>query len=112
MLKAAKTIDFGRARLPNATGPKAAEGDVLHFLSRTLKAHFLDAEPQDMLEKLRNLKNALDQQEITLSDWPNSPSKERICTALTKAKNLVAQIVDEFGGTAAQHSAINDITAI
>jgi hypothetical protein len=83
-----------------AGAPNAGEADVLHFLSRTLQAHFLDAEPQDILAKLRNLKKALDQQENTLSRWPESPSKERMCTALTKAKNLVTQITDEFGAAA------------
>jgi hypothetical protein len=85
--------------------PKAAESDVLHFLSRTLQAHFLDSDPQDMVAKLRALQTALDQQEITLSRWPDSPSKARICAALTKAKNLVAQIADEYGATVVGDSA-------
>jgi hypothetical protein len=71
-----------------------AEGEVLHFLTRTLQAHLLDAEPQDVLAKLQQLQKALAQQERTLSDWPDSPSKTRICTALAKAKRLVAHIVD------------------
>ncbi len=69
-----------------AGASQPAENDVLHFLTRTLQAHFLDARPQDMLTKLKNLQNALDQQEITLSEWPDSPSKERICAALAKAQ--------------------------
>ncbi len=77
----------------------------MHFLSRTLKAHFLDAQPQDMVAKLRTLRTALDQQEITLSRWPDSPSKARICAALEKAKNLVTQIADEYGASAAGNSA-------
>jgi hypothetical protein len=102
MSKTAKIADTDRARIAPATGTrtaaaKAAEGDVLHFLSRTLQAHFLDAEPRDILVKLRTLRKALDQQEITLSRWPDSPSKARICAALAKAKNLVTQIADEYG---------------
>ena len=92
---------------PEPCQPKAAEGDVLHFLSRTLQAHFLDAQPQDMVAKLRTLRTALDQQEITLSRWPDSPSKTRICAALEKAKNLITQIADEYGATAAGDSAAN-----
>src|ERR1700681_4400249 len=97
MPKTAKISDTDRARLPTGSGArtaaaKAAEGDVLHFLSRTLQAHFLDAEPRDILVKLRTLRKALDQQEVTLSRWPDSPSKARICAALAKAKNLVTQI--------------------
>ncbi|MFZ0421609.1 MAG: hypothetical protein WAL80_01895 [Xanthobacteraceae bacterium] len=86
---------------------EAAEGDVLHFLSRTLQAHFLDAQPQDMVAKLRTLRTALDQQEITLSRWPDSPSKARICAALEKAKNLVTQIADEYGASAVGDAAAN-----
>jgi hypothetical protein len=78
----------------------AGETDVLHFLSRTLQAHFLDAEPREILAKLRNLKNALEQQEATLSRWPESPSKERMCAALAKARNLITQIADEYGAGA------------
>jgi len=86
------TIDALSARPP--------ESDVLHFLNRTLQAHIIDAEPQSVRAKLQNLKIALEQQEITLSDWPDSPSKARICAALEKAKNVVAQIVDDLGGEA------------
>lgn len=75
--------------------PGAVHGDVLHFLTRTLQAHLLDAEPRDVLAKLQNLKAALDRQEATLLEWPDSASKNRICDALAKAKHLVAQIVDE-----------------
>jgi hypothetical protein len=106
MAKAAKTIDFDRmlacAAAPSVDQSKAAEADVLHFLSRTLQAHVLNSEPHHMLAKLHNLKTALDQQEITLSSWPDSPSKERICSALAKARNLVAQIVDQFASVAPQ----------
>jgi hypothetical protein len=94
MSNTAKLTDIGEAPLS-----RAADQDVLHFLSRTLQAHILDAEPQDVLVKLQNLKRALDQQEVTLSDWPDSPSKDRICAALAKAKNVVAQIVDDFAFT-------------
>jgi hypothetical protein len=95
MSKTAKLTDMG-----DAPQRRAADQDVLHFLSRTLQAHVLDAEPQDVLAKLQNLKRALDQQEATLSDWPDSPSKDRICAALTKAKNVVAQVVADFAVTA------------
>jgi hypothetical protein len=95
MSNTAKLTDIGEAPLS-----RAADQDVLHFLSRTLQAHILDAEPRDVLAKLQNLKRALDQQEVTLSDWPDSPSKDRICAALAKAKNVVAQIVDDFAFTA------------
>ena len=103
MAKPAKLGDGERAhaigseRIKDAVA-KATEGDVLHFLSRTLQAHFLDAEPGDIVEKLRNLKQALEQQEATLTRWPDSPAKDRICAALTKAKTLVTQIADDITG--------------
>jgi hypothetical protein len=102
MSKTARTTDIGPAPLPRTTRPITADGDVLHFLTRTLQAHCLDAQPQDVLEKLQNLQKALDQQQVTLLNWPDSPSKDRICEALTKAKNVIAQIVDEFATTAKQ----------
>lgn len=78
----------------------ASEGDndVLHFLTRTLQAHIIDAEPHDIVEKLQNLKTALERQERTLKDWPASASKDRLCAALAKARGVVAQIVDEMDG--------------
>jgi hypothetical protein len=104
MSKTAKITDIGGVPLSSA-----ADQDVLHFLRRTLQAHTLDAEPREVLAKLQNLKQALDQQEATLSDWPDSPSKDRICAALAKARSVVARIVDEFGAAAAaEHSAVRD----
>jgi hypothetical protein len=91
MSNAAKPTDSGDTPLS-----EAADHDVLHFLTRTLQAHTLDAAPRDVLAKLENLKRALDQQEATLSAWPDSAGKDRICAALAKAKNVVAQIVDKY----------------
>jgi len=120
MSKAARTSDIGLVPLPRLAESrlaesrlaearlaeaKTADGDVLHFLTRTLQAHCLDAQPQDVLEKLQNLQKALDQQQVTLLNWPASPSKERICEALSKAKNVIAQIVDELAATAKQLTA-------
>ena len=75
------------------TPSQNADGDVLHFLARTLRAHIIDAQPEEVVGKLENLLVALKQQETTLADWPNSPSKDRICAALAKARNAVSQIV-------------------
>ena len=96
------------------SGPlsKIADDDVVHFLTRTLHPHVLDAEPQDVVEKLRNLLTALEQQENTLSDWPDSPSKNRICTALVKARSAVSQIVDDLGTAARGPSAARAAKAV
>ena len=98
MSHTARIDAFGGARLPQPADD--ADGDIVHFLTRTLQAHFIDAEPQRMLDKLQNLKSALDQQEITLADWPDSPSKGRIREALAKARTLVAEIAESFGNEA------------
>lgn len=77
--------------------PDSIDDDVLHFLAHTLRAHIIDAQPEEVVDKLRNLLSALKQQETTLADWPDSPSKDRICAALAKARNAVSQIVCDFG---------------
>ncbi len=91
MSKAAKATEGRSGQLL-----QAADGDVLHFLSRTLRANFLDAEPQDVLEKLQNLMIALEQQESALSHWPDSPNKSRICTALANSRSAISRIVDDL----------------
>jgi predicted dinucleotide-binding enzyme len=102
MAKAATKIDSG-----DVPAKKSDDHDVVHFLRRTLQAHTLDAQPADVLAKLQNLKTALEQQEITLAAWPASASKDRMCAALAKAKDVIAQIVDDFGLAAADHSDVS-----
>jgi hypothetical protein len=91
MFKATQPDEHGRASLP-----QPAERDVLHFLSRTLQAHVLDGESHGALAKLQNLLIALEQQERTLADWPDSASKARICAALATARTAVAKIVADL----------------
>lgn len=91
MSKAAKAGEERRTSRPHS-----AEDDVLHFLSRTLQAHNLDGESQGALVKLRTLMIALEKQESTLSNWPDSPSKARICSALAKARDTVSRVVADL----------------
>ena len=70
--------------------------DLLCFLARTLQFHSGESERDNAFEKLKRLKNALDQQETTLLSWPESPSKNRIRETLAKARKLVAEVVEEF----------------
>ena len=44
----------------------------------------------------RTLTIALEKQEITLSNWPDSPSKARICSALAKARDTVSRVVADL----------------
>ncbi len=99
MSQAAKTID---------TVQMSSEADLLLFLKRTLQFHSSDTERDDVFEKLQNLKRALDQQEATLSSWPDSPSKNRIRESLAQARRSVAQIVDDFGGAARARTGNDD----
>lgn len=91
MSKATKADEERRA-----SAPQFAEGDILNFLSRTLQAHVIDGEPRGALEKLQTLMIALEQQQRTLSDWPDSASKARICAALAKARDTVAKVVADL----------------
>lgn len=89
-----------------------AEGDVLHFLSRTLQAHILDSGPKGALEKLQNLMLALEQQEKTLSSWPDSASKARMCAALAKAMDTVSKLVDDLASPEAAPRSIRAAKAM
>ena len=90
-----KTTKLDDHRLAPAAPP--ADGEVLHFLSRTLQSHVLDGKPQSAQEKLQTLLSALEQQERTLSDWPESAGKARMCDALAKARGTVAKILADLG---------------
>ncbi|MGC1776848.1 MAG: hypothetical protein WBB34_02805 [Xanthobacteraceae bacterium] len=91
MTKAAKAGEERRVTLPQTAGD-----DVLNFLSRTLQAHNLDGESLGALEKLQTLMVALEKQEITLSNWPDSPSKARMCNALAKARGTVSRVAADL----------------
>lgn len=90
-----------KARGSVRAAARSADSDILPFLTRTLRAHFMESQPENVLVKLHNLKRALEQQEITLSEWPDSPNKDCICAALAKAKRVVVQILDNLDGKAA-----------
>jgi hypothetical protein len=90
------------------SSPRPAEADVL-FLKRTLQFHSSDTGHEDVFGKLQNLKNALDHQEATLLSWPDSPSKARIRESLSRAKILVAQIVESFGAGGCEQPVARDI---
>ena len=91
--------------------PQTADGDVLHFLSRTLQTHILDGEPEGALEKLQTLLTALEKQESTLSGWPDSPSKARLCSALAKARDTVSRVIADLTNGRRTRS-VHDIRAV
>ena len=102
MSRAPKTTDIG-----HATFHRLSDSEILLFVARTLQPH-LDADAPDVFAKLQSLKDVLDQQELILLDWPDSSGKDRICNALAKAKDLVAQISGDFAGAASRDAAVRD----
>jgi hypothetical protein len=102
MLKASKKVDKGH-------GPfrRLSDSEILLFVTRTLQPHSSESEAPDGFAKLQGLKDILDQQEIDLLDWPDSPSKDRFYASLLRAKRLVAQITDDLDGAARGAAAVH-----
>jgi hypothetical protein len=98
MLKAFKKAEFNR-------GPfrRLSDSEILLFVSRTLQGAEPDA--PDVFSKLQSLKAILDQQEIDLLDWPDSPGKDRFYASLLKAKGLAGQITEYLAGAAKDDTA-------
>jgi len=95
MLKASKKAEAGR-------GPfrRLSDSEILLFVSRTLRPRSSESETPDIFVRLQNLKDILDQQEIDLLDWLDSPGKDRFYASFLKAKMLVAQITDDLSAAA------------
>jgi hypothetical protein len=89
MLKAFKKAEPSR-------GPfrRLSDSEILLFVSRTLQSRNSEPNAPDVFSKLQNLKDIIDQQEIDLLDWPDSPGKDRFYASLLKAKSLVTQVAD------------------
>ncbi len=100
MLKAFKKAERGPFR-------RLSDNEILLFVARTLKSRGAEPEAPDVFSKLRSLKDVLDQQEIGLLDWPDSPGKDRFYASHMRAKALIAHILDYFGDVAA----VDDVTA-
>jgi hypothetical protein len=103
MLKAFKKAESSR-------GPfhRLSDSEILLFVSRTLQSPGFEPDAPDVFSKLQNLKDILDQQEIDLLDWPDSPSKDRFYSSLLKVKGLAAQIADYLAVAAKIDSAAPD----
>ena len=56
---------------------RLSDSEILLFVTKTLQSRTSDQESPDFSAKLQLLKDILDQQEIDLLNWPNSPSKDR-----------------------------------
>jgi hypothetical protein len=99
-LKASKKAETGR-------GPfhRLSDSEILLFVARTLQPRSSETETPDIFTRLQSLRNILDQQEIDLLDWPDSPGKDRFYASLLKAKRLTAQIADDMAAAAAGDAA-------
>jgi hypothetical protein len=86
---------------------RLSDSEILLFVTRTLQTG--DADTADVFAKLQSLKGVLGQQEFMLSDWPDSPNKDRMRNALANAKNLVAQIANDLAGAARAGSTVDDV---
>ncbi len=95
MFKAFKKAEFSR-------GPfrRLSESEILLFVSRTMRSRDCEPDTPDVLGKLQSLNDILDQHEIELLDWPDSPGKDRLYASLLKAKGLAVQIADYLAGAA------------
>jgi hypothetical protein len=100
MLKAFKKAEFSR-------GPfhRLSDSEILLFVSRTLQSRGAEPDAPDVFSKLQSLKGILDQQEIDLLDWPDSPGKDRFYASLLKAKGLAGQITEYLAGAAKDDTA-------
>ena len=100
MLKAFKKAESSR-------GPfrRLSDSEILLFVSRTLQSRGSEPNAPDVFSKLQNLKDIIDQQEIDLLDWPDSPGKDRFYASLLKAKGLAGQITEYLAGAAKDDTA-------
>jgi hypothetical protein len=79
---------------------RLSDSEILLFVTQTLRPRTSDQETPDFAAKLQVLKDILDQQEIDLLNWPNSPSKDRFYASYLKAKRLVVELAEDFSGAA------------
>jgi hypothetical protein len=75
---------------------RLSNSEILLFATQGLQSRSSDQEAPDFSAKLQVLKDILEQQEIDLLNWPNSPSKDRFFASHLKAKRLVAELTKVF----------------
>jgi hypothetical protein len=80
---------------------RLSDSEILLFVAQTLHPRTSDQETPDFAAKLQVLKDILEQQEIDLLNWPNSPSKDRFYASHLKVKRLVAELAEDFCKAAA-----------
>ena len=84
---------------------RLSDSEILLFVAKTLQPRASDQEATDFAAKLRTLTDILEQQEIDLLNWPDSPSKDRFYAAHLKAKRLVTELTENFSSAASDAAA-------
>jgi hypothetical protein len=94
-------------KMSKKTGPRPgpfrrlSDSEILLFVTQTLQSRSSNQDTPDFPAKLQLLKDILEQQEIDLLAWPNSPSKDRFYASHLKAERLVAELTKDFCDAAA-----------
>ena len=83
---------------------RLSDSEILLFVTQTLQPRG-DQETPDFSARLQTLTDILEQQEIDLLNWPNSPSKDRFYASHLKAKRLVAELAETFSSVASDAAA-------
>jgi hypothetical protein len=86
---------------------RLSDSEILLFVTQTLQPRASDQETPDFSAKLQALTDILEQQEIDLLNWPDSPGKDRFYASYLKAKRLVAELTENFSSAAHDAAAKN-----
>ena len=87
---------------------RLSDNEILLFVTQTLHPRGSDQDTLDFSAKLQALTEILDEQEMDLLNWPDSPSKDRFYASQLKAQRLVAELAENFSRAANDASAAND----
>jgi hypothetical protein len=101
MARTAKKSELGREPFR-----RLSDSEILLFVTRTLQPQWDDTDVPNVFAKLRSLRDILQQQEMTLPDWPDCAEKDRMRDAFAAAADLIAQIVDDLAGTAGRDAGV------
>jgi hypothetical protein len=94
-----------KAELRRGPFRRLSDSEILHFVSKTLQPRSGDQETPDFSAKLQTLTDILEQQEVDLLNWPDSPSKDRFYASHLRAKRLVVELTEIFSCAASDVAA-------
>lgn len=103
MARTAKKSELGREPFR-----RLSDSEILLFVTRTLQPQLDDADTPNVFAKLQSLKDTLQQQDMTLPDWPDCVGKDRMRDALAVTSGLIAQIIDDLAGAVRRDAAVRE----